>query len=65
MAAGSIEILGSDVFCSIAGGGREARFPLTEARPKLADWAKRYEFLAGIKTGEEKHAAKEAAVAYA
>ncbi len=43
MAAGQIEILGDDVFCSIAGGGREARFPLTEARPKLADWAKRYD----------------------
>jgi hypothetical protein len=31
----------------------------------LEDWAKRYEFLAGITTSELKNAAKEAAVAYA
>ncbi len=43
MAAGQIEILGGDVFCSIAGGGREARFPLAKAAPKLTDWAKRYD----------------------
>ena len=43
MAAGRIEILGGDVFCSIAGGGREARFPLDEATPKLTDWAQRYD----------------------
>lgn len=43
MAAGRIEILGGDVFCSISGGGREARFPLDQATPKLTDWAKRYD----------------------
>ena len=42
MAAGSIEVLGSDVFCSIADGGREARFPLVDATPKL-HWANRYD----------------------
>ena len=47
MAAGLIEVLGDDVFCSIAGGGQEARFPLTEARPKLQGWAKRYDRASG------------------
>ncbi len=43
MAAGQIEILGRDVFCSIAGGGQEARFRLDQATAKLTDWAKRYD----------------------
>jgi hypothetical protein len=43
MAAGLIEIRGSGVFWSIAGGGREARFPLGKATPKLQGWAKRYD----------------------
>jgi hypothetical protein len=43
MATGLIEIAGSDVFCSIAGRGREACFPLTEATPKLQGWARRYD----------------------
>ena len=43
MAAGLIKILGVDVFCSIAGGGREARMAVAEAVPKLADWARRYD----------------------
>jgi tetratricopeptide (TPR) repeat protein len=43
MAAGQIEILGGDVFGSIAGGGREGRFPLAEATPKLQGWAQRYD----------------------
>ena len=47
MAAGLIEILGNDVFCSIAGGGQEARFPLTEAKPQLQGWANRYDRASG------------------
>jgi hypothetical protein len=43
MALGLIEARGSDVFCSIAGGDKEARFPLTEATPKLTSWAQRYD----------------------
>jgi hypothetical protein len=43
MATGLIEALGSDVFCSIAGGGKEARLPLTEAMPKLRGLAQRYD----------------------
>ncbi len=43
MAAGQIEILGDDVFCSIAGGGREARLPLIEATPKLQGWVQCYD----------------------
>ncbi len=43
MATGLIEILGSDVFCSIAGGGKDARLPLDKASPKLTDWARRYD----------------------
>ena len=47
MAAGIIAILGSDVFCSIADGGREARLPLADAAPLLAGWAARYDRACG------------------
>src|SRR5260370_26526174 len=43
MATGLIEVAGSDVLCSIAGGGTGARFPLSRATPKLQAWAERYD----------------------
>ena len=52
MAAGRIEILGGDVFCSIAGGGMEQRIPLAEATPKLTDWAKRYDKASECNNGD-------------
>jgi hypothetical protein len=43
MAAGQIEILGDDVFCSTVGGDKEARFPLIDATPRLQGLAQRYD----------------------
>jgi tetratricopeptide (TPR) repeat protein len=42
MGRAAIEIRGSDLFCSIEGIGKEARFSLDEARAKLSDWSERY-----------------------
>ena len=38
-----IELVGSDIFCSVAGGGAEARVALDEALPRLREWSRRYE----------------------
>ena len=43
MSAGLIELIGDDILCSIEGGDREARFAVSEARPKLQAWAQRYD----------------------
>ena len=43
MPFGVIELRGSDIFCSVAGGDAESRFGLDEALPRLTQWARRYE----------------------
>ena len=43
MPFGLIELLGSDIFCSIAGGGVDGRFSLGDALPRLTQWSRRYE----------------------
>ena len=43
MPSGLIELVGSDIFCSVAGGGAESRFALADALPRLGQWARRYE----------------------
>jgi CHAT domain len=42
MPLGLIELVGSDIFCSVA-GGVESRFALAEALPRLRQWSRRYE----------------------
>ena len=43
MSFGLIELVGSDIFCSVAGGVAENRFALADAVPRLGQWARRYE----------------------
>jgi hypothetical protein len=43
MPQGVIEPAGGEILCSIAGGGREARFSAAEAEAELRQWAKRYD----------------------
>src|SRR5271165_4847521 len=43
MPLGLIELVGSDIFCSVAGGGAESRFALADALPRLGQWSRRYE----------------------
>jgi hypothetical protein len=43
MPSGLIELVGSDILCSVAGTGAESRFALDEALPRLKQWSRRYE----------------------
>ena len=56
MAFGLIELVGSDIFCSIAGGGAEGRLSLEDALPRLMQWSRRYE-VASARDREEDLAA--------
>jgi len=38
-----IELVGTDILCSVAGGGAESRFALAEGLARLGEWARRYE----------------------
>ena len=43
MSSALIELAGSDILCSVVGGGVEVRFALDTALPRLAQWSRRYE----------------------
>ena len=43
MPLGLIELVDTDIICSVAGGGAESRFALADALPRLGQWLRRYE----------------------
>ena len=43
MSSGNIELIGDEILCSVAAGGREARYQAADALGPLRGWAKRYD----------------------